>query len=248
MSGQTEEAPVSMAPANGSTTFSVTVLGSGYVVCVDGTPRIIVDRGGGTFERIGRAHLDLSALDLILLTHLHIDRTSDLPALIVRLHMNDRQSPVTVMGPMLFGSVGAWQYMNTFVGFGIDAVEAVSDPLGAAIESLPPTPSLRRQGVSIEACAVPIGMMPSVGYRINYRRRSVVFSGDISRPTTAFLRMASNCSLLVHDVALPQPSVVALVARKSNAKALLLSHFMPAIRDYHGRIELADDLSTYEIE
>jgi ribonuclease BN (tRNA processing enzyme) len=288
-------------------TFSVTVLGSGgpfandrrassgYVVCVDGAPRIIVDCGGGTFERIGRAHLDLSALELILLTHLHIDHTSDLPALIMNIYMNDRQTPVTVMGPagregnddapenvdpqpgvieftrLLFGSAGAWRYMNTFVGFGIDAVEAASDPVAAAIVSLPPTPMLRKQGISIEACAVPHGMMPSVGYRINYRGRSVVFSGDISRPTAAFLRMASNCSLLVHDFALPQrdvphgnlhakPSVVGSVARESNAKVLLLSHFMPAIepelnsaveivrRDYHGRIEIAEDLRTYGIE
>lgn len=289
------------------TSFSVTVLGSGgpfaddrrassgYVVSIDATPRIIVDCGGGTFERIGRAHLDLSALELILLTHLHIDHTSDLPALIMHVYMNDRQSPITVVGPMgrdgnddapenaspqpgviefmrlLFGSAGAWRYMNTFSGFGINAVEAASEPARTAIERLPSTPILRQHGISIEACAVPHGMMPSVAYRINYSGRSVVFSGDISRPTTAFLQMARNCSLMVHDFALPQrnvphgnlhakPSVVGSVARESNVKALLLSHFMPAIepelnaaeeivrRDYHGRIEIAEDLRTYAVE
>jgi ribonuclease BN (tRNA processing enzyme) len=288
-------------------TFTVTVLGSGgpfadrrrassgYIVSVDATPRVIVDCGGGTFERIGRAHLDLSALELILLTHLHIDHTSDLPALIMHIYMSDRRSPIAVLGPagrdgnndapentspqpgvieftrLLFGCAGAWRYMNTFTGFAINAVEAASDASEMATESLPPTLILRQQGISIEACAVPHGMMPSLAYRINYRGRSVVFSGDMSHSTTAFARMARNCSLLVQDFALPQrdvphgnlhakPSVVASVARESNAKALLLSHFMPAIepelnaaveivrRDYHGRIAIAEDLSTYDIE
>ncbi len=59
--------------------------GSGYVVVVDGTPRILVDAGPGAFLRIGELQLDVEKVDTVLLTHLHIDHSSDLPAF-----LNDR--------------------------------------------------------------------------------------------------------------------------------------------------------------
>lgn len=286
--------------------FSVTVLGSGgpfangrrassgYIVSIDGKPRVLVDCGGGTFERIGRAGLDLSGLDQILLTHLHIDHTSDLPAVIMHLYMSERKRAVAIAGPsgrpgnndapenaapqpgtveflrLLFGVDGAWRYMNTFEGFGIDAVETSSDVSKVGVQSIQVNSALREQGVSIEACAVPHGMMPSVAFRVDYSGRSLVVSGDISGSTPSFMALAQNCSLLVHDFALPErevphgnlhakPSAVGSLARESKANALLLSHFMPAIepeldaaidivrREYDRRIELADDLRTYEI-
>jgi len=51
--------------------LSITVLGSGgpiatadrvssgYLLSIDGKPRILVDAGGGTFERIGRSGLNV---------------------------------------------------------------------------------------------------------------------------------------------------------------------------------------------
>jgi ribonuclease BN (tRNA processing enzyme) len=76
--------------------------------------------------------------------------------------------------------------------------------------------------------------------------------------------------MLVHDFALPErdvphgrlhakPSAVGQAADESGAKILLLSHLMPAIegelgesveivrRHYSGRIEVANDLKTYEL-
>ena len=63
--------------------LSVSVLGSGgpianlsrasagYLLSIDGGACILVDAGGGTFERIGRSGLDVSSLEQILLTHVH---------------------------------------------------------------------------------------------------------------------------------------------------------------------------------
>ena len=286
--------------------LSVTVLGSGgpiadphrvsagYVLSIDGKPRILVDAGGGTFERIGRSGLDLSSLEQILLTHMHIDHTSDLPAIIMHLYMCDRKEPIAVTGPtgrprndaaaqnaspqpgaiefvrLLFGPDGAWRYMNTFEGFGIDVRETPSAVSDRAVHTVPVDQVLEDLGVSISAVAVPHGMMPAVAFRIECGEESVVFSGDISRSTPAFIALARNCSMLIHDFALPErdvphgklhakPSAVGQTAQQSAAKILLLSHFMPAIegelgeaieivrRDYSGRIELANDLKTYEL-
>ena len=125
-------------------------------------------------------------------------------------------------------------------------------------------------GVSIYAVGVPHGMMPAVAFRIECGDQSVVFSGDISGSTAAHIALAKNCSMLIHDFALPErdiphgklhakPSAVGKTAAESGAKILLLSHFMPAIegelgeaieivrRHYSGRIEVAHDLKTYEL-
>src|SRR6266852_7538129 len=54
--------------------------GSSFIVVVEGTPRILVDAGPGAFLRIGELDLDLEKVDTVLLTHLHIDHSRDLPA------------------------------------------------------------------------------------------------------------------------------------------------------------------------
>jgi ribonuclease BN (tRNA processing enzyme) len=286
--------------------LSVTVLGSGgpiatadrvssgYLLSIDGNPRILLDAGGGTFERIGRSGLDISSLEQILLTHMHIDHTSCLPAIIMHLYMCDRKRPIALTGPtgrrgnnlapenaapqpgviefvrLLFGPDGAWRYMNTFEGFDINVRETQSTPSDPTVHTVPVDQVLADLGVSIYAVSVPHGMMPAVAFRIECGDQSVVFSGDISGSTAAHIALAKNCSMLIHDFALPErdvphgklhakPSAVGKTAAESGAKILLLSHFMPAIegelgeaieivrRHYSGRIEVANDLKTYEL-
>jgi ribonuclease BN (tRNA processing enzyme) len=225
---------------------------------------------------------------------MHIDHTSDLPAIIMHLYMCDRKEPIAVTGPtgrpwndaaaqnaspqpgaiefvrLLFGPDGAWRYMNTFEGFGINVRETSSTPSDPTVHSVPVDRVLADLGVSIDAVGVPHGMMPAVAFRIECGEASVVFSGDISGSTEALIELAKNCSMLIHDCALPErdvphgklhakPSAIGQTAEQSGAKILLLSHFMPAIadeigeaveiirREYSGRIEVASDLKTYEL-
>ena len=267
---------------------------AGYVLSIDEKPRLLVDAGGGSFERIGRSGLDISSLEQILLTHLHIDHTSDLPAVIMDLYMGDRKRPIAITGPtgrpgndaapenaspqpgvsefvrLLFGPRGAWRYMNTFEGFGITVRDTPSDVSELAIYSIPVDRALEDLDVSIYAVAVPHGMMPSVAFRVDCGAESVVFSGDISASTASFIALAKNCSMLVHDFALPEddvpngklhakPSAVGYTAQQSAAKRLLLSHLMPLMEselaqslaivrsEYNGPIEVASDLKAYQI-
>jgi ribonuclease BN (tRNA processing enzyme) len=267
---------------------------SGYVVSIDGQARILVDAGGGTFERIGRCGVDLAGLEQILLTHLHIDHTSELAAVVMDLYMLDRTRSIAVAGPtgrpgndaapenaspqpgvadfirLLFGTDGAWRYMNTFEGFAIDVHETPSALADRAIHQIPAGRMLADLGVSLSAVAVPHGMMPAVAFRIDCGDESIVFSGDLSASTAELIMLAKNCSLLVHDFALPErdgpnshlhakPSAVGRTAQQSGAKRLLLTHFLPAIedaltesveivrREYSGPIELANDLAVYRV-
>lgn len=187
-----------------------------------------------------------------------------------RRKTNRRSQAAIEFVRLLFGGNGAWRYMNTFDGFGIVVSEVHSAHVDPVIESIPVNRALQDVGVSLRAVAVPHGMMPAVAFRIQCADESIVFSGDISTSTPAFVDLARNCSMLIHDFALPErdvphgklhakPSAVGRTAQLSGAASLVLSHFMPAIedelidavgvvrREFDGRIEIARDLATYEV-
>ena len=112
--GAQPASPPATAPA-----LSLVVLGSGgpgatgrsgssYLVLVDGTPRILVDAGPGSFARLGEAKLSLAKVDVVLLTHLHIDHAGELPGLF-------KARAVSSKGPIRFqvfgpdGRKGLWR-------------------------------------------------------------------------------------------------------------------------------------------
>src|ERR1700676_4145482 len=100
------------AQASGAkTSLEVVVLGSGgprafgragssYIVFVDGRPRILLDAGPGAFVRIGELNIDLERVDIVLLTHLHIDHSGDLAAFFnARALTSDGPIKYRVFGP-----------------------------------------------------------------------------------------------------------------------------------------------------
>lgn len=279
--------------ANGR--LAVTVLGSGgpfptkkrvssgYLVWINGEPRLLVDAGGGVFQRIGRLGISLAGLGAVLLTHTHIDHTGGLAPLIFAAYMQGRTTPLGVIGPsgremhpgcerfvkLLFSEDGAWSYMNTFEGFGIEARELPSEPQEEP-EITALTDVLPGERFTVRSVAVPHGMMPSVAYRLEYAGSSVVFGGDIQSTHPGLTELARGCDLLIHDMALPErevehghlhakPSEVGRVAKESGCRSLLLTHFMPEIEDeidaavatvrgaYAGEVLLAEDLMTVPV-
>src|SRR5277367_2254010 len=113
--------------------------GSSFIVRVNGTPRILVDAGPGAFLRIGELDLDLEKVDVVLLTHLHIDHSGDLPAFLnARALTSDGPITYHVFGPdgdglfpktsrfvdLLIGQGGAFAYQKTF---GADETFVVRD-------------------------------------------------------------------------------------------------------------------------
>jgi len=271
--------------------LAVTVLGSGgpmanpsrasagYVVWVDGRPSLLVDAGGGTFERLGRAGIDPATMDAVALTHTHIDHTGGLAPVVFAAWMHGRTQPLRVIGPtgrgdqagcgrfcdLLFGRDGAWSYLHTFDGFGIEVTE-VDQEVGAS-----PALAWEKFGMTLSAVGVPHGMMPSVAYRIDYAGRGIVISGDIDGSHPGLVELARGCDVLVHDQAMPRrdvehgnlhspPEQTAATATAAGAGTLVLSHFMPAIEahlddvverigaDYRGRIVVASDLVTITVD
>lgn len=222
-----------------------------HVLMVNGHARLLLDAGGGTYDRLGLAGIAAASLDLVLLTHTHIDHTGGLAPVVFSALMEGRARALTVAGPaagndqpgcrrfveLLFGPDGAWSYLHSFAGFRIDPLEVPSDPTQGTSVTVIDDGTL-----VVRAVAVPHGMMPAVAYRVDVGGSAVVFSGDVQEFHQPLVELATGCDVLVCDLALPErevahghlhakPSEVGRMAAESGARTLVLTHFMPEIED-----------------
>ncbi len=233
---------------------------SGYLLFVAGVARILVDAGPGAFVRMGEMGIDASALDLVLLTHLHVDHSADLPGIVKSRDLTS-DGPLTtrIFGPSgrgvypstsafvarLFGPEGAFAYLATF-----------RNELGLAVTDLsldasrPPSVVLSEGGLRVLSTVTDHGDAPSVAYRIEYAGHSVVFSGDLASKSSNLEQLAADAELLVYNAVVrdpPQgpaglyelhtaPRRIGEVAAAAHTGALLLSHLSPSVDEAHAEV------------
>ena len=228
--------------------------GSSFIVMVHGTPRILVDAGPGAFLRMGELNLDLSSVDTVLLTHLHIDHSGDLAAFFnARALTADGPITYRIFGPdgaglfpktsrfvdLLVGDGGAFKYQKTF---GADETFVVKD-LAINLDSNE-TRIVDDKGLAIDEIATHHGDCPSVAYRITYKGASLVFSGDMDASALPNLvKLAKSADLLIFNCAVLDPPLspeqlyelhtppkkIGEAALQSGVKSLLLSHIAPDV-------------------
>lgn len=228
--------------------------GSSYIVLVDGKPRILLDAGPGVFVRIGELHLDLRQVDIVLLTHLHIDHSSDLAAFFnARALTSDVPIKYRVFGPggaglfpktsrfvdLLVGHEGAFAYQKTFGAQETFLVRDLAIDLNTGVTKI-----LEDNGLIVEEIATHHGDCPSAAYRITYHGRSVVFSGDMDASAIPNLvQLAKGADLLVFNCAVldppgspsqlyelhTSPKKIGEAAKESGVVSLLLSHTAPDV-------------------
>jgi ribonuclease BN (tRNA processing enzyme) len=233
----------------------------GNLVLFEGQARLLVDAGPGTFVRAGESGVELSALDTVLLTHLHVDHSAELPAF-VKARVLDASGPVRmrVLGPGgsalfpstsvfvdgLFGARGLYRYLHDF---GAD-LRVVGEDMPATLGAPSRTVKLDG-GISVTAQAIHHGDTPAVAFRVELGGRSLVFAGDIDATGLASLQqLARGTDLLVVSCAVLDPpgSPPALYQRHSpprrlgetaaaaGVKALLLTHLPPAVEAHQAEV------------
>ncbi len=65
---------------------------AGYLIFTDGKPRVLMDAGGGTFQRLAKSGTNIRDLDIVLLSHLHADHTGDLTSVIKTIYFHNNQA------------------------------------------------------------------------------------------------------------------------------------------------------------
>lgn len=239
-------------------------------VIIDGK-MFIVDIGGGAVRKIGMIGLNPGATEALLLTHFHSDHIDGMGELMMqRWAGGGRDAPLPVIAPEgVEAVVDGWN-----ASYAADAQYRIAHhgaatilPTGKGGVARPfSIPDGQAQLVvydqgGIRITAFPVDhrpIAPAVGYRFDYKGRSVVFSGDtVKLPSIA--KACNGCDLLVHEAlnsAMVRtmekeferdgrkrlakimadiqnyhttPVEAAETARDGKAKMLVLSHIVPAL-------------------
>lgn len=239
--GAAPSAPVSDAVQScGAHSIAVQVLGSGgpeitynerassgYLVWIDGAARILIDAGSGTAANFGRAGAQLEDLFAIGLSHLHVDHSADLPALVKASFFSQRTDDLPLFGPTgnrvmpamrdyvqaLFGETGAFRYLSGFANPEARAryhllpqdVEANGRAEFVALHrDLAELGGSTTGALTLRAIPVTHGPLPALAWRVDVGEHSVTFSGDMSGARGSLPELAKGTDLLIAHNAIPQ--------------------------------------------
>jgi ribonuclease Z len=211
-----------------------------------GKRAFIFDAGAGGARRLARMGFPMSALETVYLTHLHSDHFDGLGELMLQAWIGGaRAAPLPIAGPqgveeVVGGFVDAYRIDSTYRIAHHGA--AVADPKGygaVPIVLAPPAPGpdaarviLSDQGVTITLIRVshpPVD--PAFGYRIDYKGRSVVISGDTVR-SESLVRASKGADVLFHEALQPE-MMRTLAAVADDRRATALSQVLTDVLDYH---------------
>lgn len=223
---------------------------SGYLLWRDGHARVLIDMGPGTMVEFDRSHARVEDLDLLLLTHFHVDHSADLAALIKGSYFTDRQRDLPLYGPAgnrlmpaatdfvtgLFGPDSkVYRYLSDYLsgGGGYRLL-----PHNVSTQGHEPVRVVAEDGLKVTAIPVHHGPIPALAWRIDADGRSVVISGDMNGDYHTLEKLAAGVDLLVAHHAIPEgttgvarklhmpPSVIGQIAGKAEVGRLVLSHRM----------------------
>lgn len=222
---------------------------SGYVVWHEGKARVLVDMGSGSMARFEQAEARMTDLEVVLLSHFHVDHSVDLPVLIKGSFFTARAQDLPLYGPAgnelmpgaeefaekSVGPDGAFRYLSGYLD-GREAYRlAVHEVPAAGTErvSFHPHPDLR-----IAAVPVHHGPIPALAWRVEIGDISLVFSGDMSGRNGTLPGLAAGANVLVAHNAIAEqasptaralhmpPSVIGNIAGEAKVHQLVLSHRM----------------------
>jgi ribonuclease BN (tRNA processing enzyme) len=222
---------------------------SAYIIWIDGKSKIVIDFGGGAALRFEEARAKIEDIDVILLTHLHVDHTADLPALLKSSFFTRASGKLHIFGPdrnsvmpdtedfvdrLFKNSDGAWQYLGDHLD-GRASLQLKAHSIGNTKN----IKTIYRSGlVRIDAVSVHHGSIPAIAYRVYVASKSVTFSGDMNGEYHTLEKLAKSADILVAHNAVPQsakgvaanlhmrPSTIGEIASKAKVKKLILSHRM----------------------
>lgn len=196
--------------------LKVIILGSGAGPRIDlqqfgpsilieaGGERLLFDCGRGSTLRMAQAGISHGSISRLFLTHLHSDHVIQIPDLLLTGWVGGgRKIPLEVWGPT--GTVDMMDHMQQAFSFDIhmrrdvdekapvDGIKIVSHDISEGVV-------FDKEGIRVTAFLVDHSpVKPAFGYRIDFRGRSVVLSGD-TRVSENLIQFARGADVLIHEV------------------------------------------------
>ena len=197
----------------------------------------LIDSGAGSTDNISRLSLPTSELDGLLLTHFHSDHIAEIYEINLNSWVQGRPQPLTIYGPQgvaeVTNGVNATYRQDRIYRTGHHGEDLLPPALGVlAHKTIVPGIIFEDGDLKITAyLAEHPPIHPAVGYRFDYRGRSVVISGD-SNVTGETLKIVDGADLLLHD-ALSLPTVTALSDALGAVGQSRQSKIVSDVMDYH---------------
>lgn len=242
-------------------------------IVIAGKQIFVVDIGEGGARNINMMGVPLGRIEGVLLTHFHSDHIDGIgPLMLGRWTSGTNASPLPIYGATGVDAVVAGFNAAYTVDNGYRTSHhgaAIAPPRGAGGGTMPfalpekgkgdTVVALEKDGLKITAFRVDHGPVePAVGYRFDYKGRSIVISGD-TKKSASLIAASKGADLLVHEAL--QPTLVAMMtaglekkgvknmaqitrdilnyhaspeeaaesAREAGVKQLVLSHIVPSI-------------------
>jgi ribonuclease Z len=217
-------------------------------VVIAGKRVFVVDAGEGGARNIQLMGINPGRIERLFLTHFHSDHIDGLgPMMLFRWTGSAATAPLPVHGPdgvqaVIAGFNAAYTADNGYrvAHHGADIVPPEGGGATAVAFEMTADSAVvfDEGGVKVTAFRVdhkPVS--PSVGYRFDYKGRSVVISGDTAK-SPSLIATAKGADLLVHEAL--QPKMVAMMTKALDAKGIKnTAQITRDILDYHASPEEA---------
>lgn len=201
--------------------------------------------GSGSMLQFEKSNAKIETLQAVVLTHLHIDHSVDLPAFMKAGFFSKRSESLEIIAPdgndyfpssseflnALFGKNGAYKYMN-------DILSAKSDSFEIIPIDIKENTRREYKDFTLHFIRVHHGIVPALALQIVVDGKSIVVSGDTNNEDKSLEHLCKDADLFVAHHAVPQdtnryakdlhmtPEIIGEIANKAKVKKVLLSHRM----------------------
>nr|WP_137676028.1 MBL fold metallo-hydrolase [Parerythrobacter lutipelagi] len=238
-------------------------------IIIAGERVFVVDMGEGGARNLNLMGIDPGRIEAVFLTHFHSDHIDGMGPLAL-LHWTgaNADTPLAVIGPdglqqvvEGFNAVYRADHGYRVAHHGETIVPPTGGGFRAMSFTMPASPQVVFEQDGLRVTAFPVQhdpVKPAVGYRFDYKGRSVVISGDTAR-SASLEAAAKGADILIHDALQPQmvgkitdalesagqsntaqitrdildyhasPEDAAKSAQAAGVKQLVLSHLVPPI-------------------
>lgn len=214
------------------------------VAVIAGERVMIVDAGSGAVRNLAPMGVPVGQVADVFVTHFHSDHVDGLGELMLQRWGNGAHTaPLPVHGPAGVEDVVAGfnqAYAHDFKYRVAHHGEKIIPPGGAGGVAVPFAPPAEGQGtVVLEAAGLTVTaflvnhapIAPAVGYRFDYRGRSVVISGDTVKSAN-LQKFAAGADVLLHEAL--NPELVGILTRgAAQAGAANIEQITRDILNYH---------------